>query len=127
MVVNGPRVVQDAFNQSSSLLYEQTVAHYRTMVRAAALHLVAPVSVGVCILGQSKVQGMVLMSVIMLFDLILIAAVVPIVRRIESNKDKILKVRKTGGGAGWCRPPVTCHSNPIPRSFWMFPSLWCAT
>ncbi len=35
---------------------------------------------------------MVLMSVIMLFDLILIAAVVPIVRKIESNKDKILKV-----------------------------------
>lgn len=35
---------------------------------------------------------MVLMSVIMLFDLILITAVVPIVRKIESNKDKILKV-----------------------------------
>ena len=46
----------------------------------------------VAVTVQKGVHGMVTMSVIMLFDLILVAAVVPIVRQVEGNKDKILKV-----------------------------------
>jgi hypothetical protein len=48
----------------------------------------------------------------MLFDLILIAAVVPIVRKIESSKDKILKVRVT-------------VSSPLMRWTVVFTSLCC--
>jgi hypothetical protein len=41
---------------------------------------------------QSKVQSIVLQSVLMAFDLVLMAAVIPIIQKVESGKDRILKV-----------------------------------
>lgn len=74
--------------------------------------------------SQAKVHSTVLMCVIMVFDLILITAVVPTVRKIESNKDKILKV-SLSGNVPCCTARVICAEGVIDgrvvrcRSSWM--------
>ena len=71
LLTNGPAAVLTSFNQSSTVLREQAQDHFATM---------------------SKVQGLVLLGVAMLFDLFLTAAVLPIVNHFEASKDRILKV-----------------------------------
>ena len=98
LLANGPTTVQTSFNASTGIILEQTKTQFRTLVSAFLWFrnvLRAPtwsLIVLLRLVWQSKVQGIVLMSVIMLFDIILLTAVVPIVRQIEDNKDRILKV-----------------------------------
>jgi hypothetical protein len=130
ILYNGAHDVQGGFNASTTLLMEQTRNHYRNMVSGVAggnnaMRRGYPCATVAAL--QARVQSFVLLSILLAFDVILAAAVIPSIRRTEAGKDKILKVRwrLLVRAAPVCTNPgragVAC------RYSWTCPSSWCDT